>query len=134
MGRGVPRRRGARQRARLEIAPGLGQRVHDARERTGLSQAQAGAPRYPASYISALEHGRHLPSLEAITLIAGNLGVGVAELLTGEAEPADPRTAIARALQSVRAARGTQPPDVEETLVAVEFVLRQALEVLPSET
>ncbi len=130
MGKGVRRRRGARQQARLEIAPGLGGRLHAARERAGLSQTQAGAPRYPSSYISALEHGRHLPSIEALTLIATNLGLSVGELLTGEAEPADPATAIARALQSVRAARPTSRGESADALTAVEFILKQALPVL----
>ena len=128
MGRGI--RRARRATARHTIAPGLGARIRLARERARLSQTQAGSPRYPATYLSAIEHGRHLPSLEALTLIAGNLGLTAAELITGESEPVDPVTALSRALESVRRAREESGVQQSDALVAAEFLLQSLLQAM----
>lgn len=58
----------------------LGSRIRDLRLRAGLTQAQLGLPR-TRSFISAIEHGRTLPSLRALLQMAERLGVPVAVLL-----------------------------------------------------
>ena len=58
----------------------LGSRIRDLRIRAGLTQAELGLP-MTRSFISAIEHGRALPSLPALLLISGRLGVPVGELL-----------------------------------------------------
>ena len=50
-----------------------------------MTQAELGAP-FTKSYVSAIEHGRVLPSLQALWLIAGRLGVGIGELV-GQVNP-----------------------------------------------
>jgi len=58
----------------------LGSRIRELRIRAGLTQAELGLP-MTRSFISAIEHGRALPSLPALLLISGRLGVPVGELL-----------------------------------------------------
>ena len=58
----------------------LGSRIRELRIRAGLTQAELGSP-MTRSFVSAVEHGRALPSLTALLLIASRLGVPVGELL-----------------------------------------------------
>lgn len=58
----------------------LGARIRERRVRAGLTQTELGAP-MTRSFISAVEHGRAVPSLPALTLIAARLGVSAGELL-----------------------------------------------------
>jgi transcriptional regulator with XRE-family HTH domain len=58
----------------------LGSRIRELRIRAGLTQAELGLP-MTRSFVSAVEHGRALPSLPALLLIAARLGVPVGELL-----------------------------------------------------
>ena len=58
----------------------LGSRIRDLRVRAGLTQTQLGAPR-TRSFISAVEHGRALPSLRALVQMSERLGLPVAVLL-----------------------------------------------------
>ncbi len=58
----------------------LGSRIRQLRVGAGLTQAQLGAPR-TRSFVSAVEHGRTLPSLRALLQMADRLGVPVAVLL-----------------------------------------------------
>jgi len=62
------------------LAALLGCRVREFRVRAGLTQSELGSPR-TRSFISAVEHGRTLPSLRALLQMAQRLGVPVAELL-----------------------------------------------------
>ncbi len=58
----------------------LGSRIRELRLRGGLTQTELGSPR-TRSFISAVEHGRTLPSLRALLQMAERLGVPVAVLL-----------------------------------------------------
>ena len=58
----------------------LGARIRELRLRVGLTQTELGSPR-TRSFISAVEHGRTLPSLRALFQMAERLGVPVAVLL-----------------------------------------------------
>lgn len=58
----------------------LGSRIRELRIRAGLTQAELGLP-LTRSFVSAVEHGRALPSLPALLLISARLGVPVGELL-----------------------------------------------------
>ena len=58
----------------------LGARIRELRQGAGLTQAELGRP-MTRSFISAVEHGRALPSLPALLLIAARLGVPIGELL-----------------------------------------------------
>ncbi len=58
----------------------MGRRIRARRRSLGLTQAELAAP-LSKSYVSAVEHGRVLPSLRTLRLIASRLGVGVGELV-----------------------------------------------------
>jgi transcriptional regulator with XRE-family HTH domain len=58
----------------------LGSRIRELRLEAGLTQAELGSP-MTRSYVSAIEHGRALPSLPALLLIAARLGVSVGKLV-----------------------------------------------------
>ena len=58
----------------------LGSRIREIRLSVGLTQTELGSPR-TRSFISAVEHGRTLPSLRALLQMAERLGVPVAVLL-----------------------------------------------------
>jgi transcriptional regulator with XRE-family HTH domain len=58
----------------------LGSRIRELRLEAGLTQAELGSP-MTRSYVSAIEHGRALPSLPALLLIASRLGVSVGILV-----------------------------------------------------
>jgi transcriptional regulator with XRE-family HTH domain len=58
----------------------LGSRIRTLRLRAGLTQAELGSP-MTRSFVSAIEHGRAIPSLPALLLISERLGVTAGELL-----------------------------------------------------
>jgi HTH-type transcriptional regulator, quorum sensing regulator NprR len=66
-------------------APHLANRLRTARLATGLTQQQLAGTRFSKGYISAIERGRMIPSLEALALLAARLSVTRAYLL-GEGE------------------------------------------------
>jgi tetratricopeptide (TPR) repeat protein len=61
----------------------IGRRVQRLRADRGLTQRQLAEPAYTPAYVSTLEAGRVRPSDEALRHIAGRLGVGFDELVTG---------------------------------------------------
>ena len=63
----------------------LGERIRTRRLALGMTQTELGEP-FTKSYVSAIEHGRVLPSLQALWLIAGRLGVGIGDLV-GQVNP-----------------------------------------------
>jgi transcriptional regulator with XRE-family HTH domain len=60
----------------------IGRRVRACRRARGLRQADI-APPFTNSYVSAIEQGRALPSLRALWLLAGHLGVQAEDLIAG---------------------------------------------------
>src|SRR3954449_2630858 len=72
-----------------------GRRLKAARERAGLSQRQLAFPGCTAAYISRLEAGARVPSLQMINQLALRLDVSGSWLATGvETTPADPTDLI----------------------------------------
>src|ERR1035437_2494192 len=61
-------------------AASLGSRIRELRIKDGLTQTELGSP-LTRSLVSAIEHGRTLPSLRALMLISSRLGVPIGELL-----------------------------------------------------
>jgi transcriptional regulator with XRE-family HTH domain len=61
-------------------ATSLGSRIRELRKEVGLTQTELGSP-LTRSFVSAIEHGRTLPSLRALMLISSRLGVPIGELL-----------------------------------------------------
>jgi transcriptional regulator with XRE-family HTH domain len=66
------------------VARRVGDRIKQARNRAGLSQAQVAAGRYTAAYISALERGLAKPSMAALTFLSERLGVAVTDLVAND--------------------------------------------------
>jgi transcriptional regulator with XRE-family HTH domain len=79
----------------------LGQRLYDARVRAGLSQRQISFPGCSAAYISRIERGERVPSLQVLRELARRVGVSEAELAFGR-ERLDPD--VAARIREVEAA------------------------------
>lgn len=60
----------------------LGVRLRSLRRAAGLTQAQVAGP-FSSAYVSAIEGGKVVPSLAALVLLAGNMGLSAAEVLAG---------------------------------------------------
>lgn len=58
----------------------LGSRIRELRVERGLTQAELGSP-MTRSFVSAVEHGRAVPSLRALLLMAARLGVPASQLV-----------------------------------------------------
>jgi len=65
---------------RTELARRLGLEIRRRRLLRGMTQTELGRP-LSRSFISAVEHGRSLPSLAVFALFAGRLDVSFDELL-----------------------------------------------------
>ena len=63
------------------VARRVGERIHQARARAGLTQRQLAQGRYTAAYISALERGLAKPSMAALTFLSERLGVSIPDLV-----------------------------------------------------
>jgi transcriptional regulator with XRE-family HTH domain len=79
----------------------VGARLHAAREAAGISQRELAFPGCSAAYISRIERGERIPSLQVMRELANRVGIGEAELAYGR-EPIDPT--VSRALRAVEAA------------------------------
>src|SRR5688500_11809247 len=66
------------------VARRVGDRIRQARVRTGMTQAQVAHGRYTAAYISALERGLAKPSMAALSFLSERLGVSVPDLVAEE--------------------------------------------------
>jgi transcriptional regulator with XRE-family HTH domain len=82
----------------------VGARLHAAREAAGISQRELAFPGCSAAYISRIERGERIPSLQVMRELARRVGISEAELAYGR-EPID--AAVSRALRAVEAAEQT---------------------------
>jgi transcriptional regulator with XRE-family HTH domain len=82
----------------------VGARLHAAREAAGISQRELAFPGCSAAYISRIERGERIPSLQVMRELARRVGISEAELAYGH-EPIDP--AVSRAVRAVQAAEET---------------------------
>jgi tetratricopeptide (TPR) repeat protein len=67
----------------IDSPKAVGQRLHEARTRAGMSQRQLSFPGCTAAYISRIEAGARVPSLQMINHLAARLGVSGQWLATG---------------------------------------------------
>lgn len=74
-------RRIVHQKAKGPIDPLMGQRVRELRTARGMTQAKLAGQDFTKGFISLVETGRTRMSLRAAEIVAGRLGVSVAELL-----------------------------------------------------
>lgn len=87
----------------------VGRRIREARERAGLSQRQLSFPGCTAAYISRIEKGERVPSLQILREFARRLGVSEGFLAYGRdnVSPADPllEAEVALRLDDLKLAR-----------------------------
>jgi transcriptional regulator with XRE-family HTH domain len=79
----------------------VGRRVHEAREQAGLSQRELAFPGCSAAYISRIERGERIPSLQVMRELARRTGVSEAALAYGQEALA---TDVARRVREAEAA------------------------------
>ncbi len=60
----------------------IGRELHRRRTALGLSQASLGEP-LTRAFVSAVEHGRTVPSIAALALLTDRLGTGLADFFRG---------------------------------------------------
>jgi transcriptional regulator with XRE-family HTH domain len=83
-----------------ELAARIGQRLRQLRESCGLTQeAAAWAADLSKGYLSRVEAGQHLPSLDALDRLAAALGVTLADLVN--VQPDEPRLALLEATRDL---------------------------------
>jgi tetratricopeptide (TPR) repeat protein len=85
----------------VDDALAVGLRIREARESAGISQRQLAFPGCSPAYLSRIEKGERVPSLQVLREIGRRLGVGADFLATGSdgVEDADPLLAAEAALR-----------------------------------
>ena len=82
----------------------VGRRLHKGRETAALSQRELAFPGCSAAYISRIERGERIPSLQVMRELARRIGVTEGELAFGQ-ERLHPE--VAQRLREVEAAEAT---------------------------
>lgn len=80
-------------------------RLRDSREFAGLSQRQVSFPGCSPAYISRIEGGERVPSLQIIRELASRIGVGAEWLATGEEYAQGDVEAVRQALAAFKRVR-----------------------------
>lgn len=99
---------------------GVGQRLREARLTAGLSQRDLSFPGCTAAYVSRIERGERVPSLQVLREIAHRIGISESYLARGEEEAASDLSAVV----AVRAALGVG--EVSEARMLTEAALANA--------
>ena len=99
----------------------VGKRVHEAREAAGLSQRELSFPGCSAAYISRIERGERVPSLQVMRELARRTGVSEQALAFGR-EALD--SAVAARVRAAEAAEAGG--DVAERTAAYQALARAA--------
>jgi len=79
----------------------VGERLHAAREGAGISQRELAFPGCSAAYISRIERGERIPSLQVMRELARRIGISESFLAYGR-ERVDP--AVSEAVAAIEAA------------------------------
>jgi transcriptional regulator with XRE-family HTH domain len=98
----------------------VGARLHAAREAAGISQRELAFAGCSAAYISGIERGERIPSLQVMRELARRVEIAEAELAYGR-ESMDP--AVLRALRAVEVA---EEADGREVARAYQALARAA--------
>ena len=99
----------------------VGQRLHAAREAAGISQRELAFPGCSAAYISRIERGERIPSLQVMRELARRTGVSEQELAFGK------ETLDVTVAERVRAAEAAEAAgDKAETAGAYKALARAA--------
>lgn len=120
---------------KIDSAPALGRRLAAARAERGLSLRKLAFPGCTAAYISTIENGRRVPSLQVLQVLAERLGVSVAYLARGAKAAPDAQlddVELAVRLGDPVAARSglaSLTPELEGRRLARALALRGLLEL-----
>lgn len=76
-----------------KIGKSVGEKIRAARVALHYTQSKLAAPDFSVSYVSAIERGQIHPSLRALEIIAGRLGLASTELLPKRSQQDDRQTA-----------------------------------------
>ncbi len=82
--------------AHVDDPAALGRRLREARVAAGVSQVALAFPGCSAAYVSRIEAGARVPSLQVVRELAARLGVPERYLTHGDTGPADPAAALLR--------------------------------------
>jgi len=105
---------------------GVGVRVQDARTEAGLSQRALAFPGCSAGYISRIERGERIPSLQVMGLLAEKLDVSVSWLQYGK-ETIDPRVTMAlREISAIANRAGEEIGEIAEAYLRLASAARKA--------
>ena len=105
----------------------VGNRLHAAREAAGISQRELAFPGCSAAYISRIERGERIPSLQVMRELARRIGISESALAYGR-ERID--AAVSDAVGAVEAAEGAG--DREEVAKAYRALSRAASQAAKS--
>jgi tetratricopeptide (TPR) repeat protein len=86
----------------VDDAVSVGRRLRAAREQAGISQRALSFPGCTAAYISRIENGERIPSLQLLREFAARLGVGEQYLAYGRDEAPASRTSSTEARVAIR--------------------------------
>jgi transcriptional regulator with XRE-family HTH domain len=102
----------------------VGRRLYEARESAGLSQRDLAFPGCSAAYISRIERGERIPSLQVMRELARRTGIGESTLAYGR-EPVD--ADVAQRLRDVeRAEAGGDGADITRAYSALSRAASKA--------
>ncbi|QBD79635.1 tetratricopeptide repeat protein [Ktedonosporobacter rubrisoli] len=103
-----------------KIGKSVGEKLRAARIAQHYTQSQLAAPDFSVSYISAIERGQIHPSLRALEILAGRLGLSSTQLLPNRAQAED-------RLNSALNAPEREDDEMEITLLEADIFIRQGL-------
>ena len=116
----MPRKSWGTEQQMVEI----GQRLRETREAKKISQRTLSAPGVTPAYISRVEAGQRMPSLNALRILARGLGVSVAYLETGHDQVDE---ALRAMVQELGAIELEADPYIAERLRGVRVVANRLL-------
>ena len=88
--------------AHVDEAASVGRRLREARERAALSQRDIAFPGCSPAYISRIENGARVPSLQVLRELARRTGVTESHLAWGRTEPVAPTDPVTEAELALR--------------------------------
>jgi tetratricopeptide (TPR) repeat protein len=88
--------------AHVDDAASVGRRLRESRERAGLSQRDIAFPGCSPAYVSRIENGARVPSLQVLRELARRTGVTESQLAWGKAEPVAPADPVSEAELTLR--------------------------------
>src|SRR5437763_4224628 len=103
-----------------KIGKSVGEKLRAARVAQHYTQSQLAAPDFSVSYISAIERGQIHPSLRALEILAGRLGLTSTQLLPARAQPEERAGGGPSSLER-------EEEEIELTLLDAQVMIKQGM-------